>query len=310
MKILVNTKDLNREEWLKWRTRGIGGSDVSVIAGKNPFRSVYQLWLEKTGQLTPQEEENDYIHFGNVLEGIVKKEFSLRTGLRVRAKHALLQSEEHPFMLANLDGVINENGEQVIFEAKTASAYKEDIWKNGVPEEYLLQIQHYMFVTGAKKAYIAALVGGNHFYYHEVPRDDSMIADIIAMEEYFWNECVLARVEPKADGSKATTDYMNSRYPSAESEEPVMLPKECLQLCDEYDKLKEEIDILSEKQAEISNKMKRMLGHHSFGTVGDRRISWRNCSRTSFDQKRLEADNTELFKKYQKTTMYRRFMVA
>ena len=48
-KVLVKTADLSRADWLRYRTMGIGGSDVSVIAGINPYRSVYQLWLEKTG---------------------------------------------------------------------------------------------------------------------------------------------------------------------------------------------------------------------------------------------------------------------
>lgn len=161
MKVLVKTGDLTREEWLKWRTKGIGGSDVSVIAGINRFRSVFQLWLEKTGQAEPDGKETDFTHFGTVLEPVVKKEFTRRTGLKIRAKKALLQSEEYPFMLADLDGVIYEDGEMCIFEAKTASAYKQDIWEKGVPDEYQLQVQHYMAVTGAKKTYIAALVGGN-----------------------------------------------------------------------------------------------------------------------------------------------------
>ena len=44
MEVLVKTAGLSREEWLRWRTKGIGGSDVSIIAGMNPYRSVYQLW--------------------------------------------------------------------------------------------------------------------------------------------------------------------------------------------------------------------------------------------------------------------------
>ena len=153
-----------------------------MIAGINPYKSVYQLWKEKTGQIEPEEEENDFTHFGTILEPIVKKEFMARTGLKVRAKRMLLQSSEYPFMLADLDGVINENGKMCIFEAKTASAYKQEVWENGVPEAYLLQVQHYMAVTGAKKTYIAALVGGNRFFYHEVQRDDVLIGEIIRME--------------------------------------------------------------------------------------------------------------------------------
>ena len=157
MKVLVKTKNLSHTDWLRYRTMGIGGSDVSVIAGINPYRSVYQIWLEKTGQTEPAERDNEYTHFGTILEPVVRKEFTARTGLKVRQKHMILQSEEHPFMLANLDGVINLDGKMCIFEAKTASAYKLDDWQSDIPPEYMLQVQHYMAVTGAAKTYIAVL---------------------------------------------------------------------------------------------------------------------------------------------------------
>ena len=165
MKVVVKTKDLSREKWLKYRTKGIGGSDVSIIAGINHFKSVHQLWLEKTGQVEPEQTDSEFAHFGTLLEPIVRKEFMERTGIKVRQKHMLLQSSDYPFMLADLDGEINDSGEKAIFEAKTASAYKQEAWEEGIPAEYMLQIQHYMAVTGAKKTYIAALVGGNHFYH-------------------------------------------------------------------------------------------------------------------------------------------------
>ena len=191
MKVLVKTKDLSREEWLRYRTQGIGGSDVSIIAGINPYKSIYQLWLEKTGQIEPKQTESEFAHFGTLLEPIVRREFMDRTGLKVRQKFMILQSEEFPFMLADVDGIIKENGERVIFEAKTASAYKQDVWEDGVPAGYILQVQHYMAVTEAKKAYVAALVGGNHFYCHTVERDDEMIRKIITMESVFWKKMFL-----------------------------------------------------------------------------------------------------------------------
>lgn len=68
MKILAKTKDLSHEEWLKYRTQGIGGSDVSILAGINPFKSVHQLWLEKTGQVKLEEGDTEYTHFGTLLD--------------------------------------------------------------------------------------------------------------------------------------------------------------------------------------------------------------------------------------------------
>lgn len=41
MKVFAKTGDIERSEWLELRTHGIGGSDVSIIAGMNPFRSVF-----------------------------------------------------------------------------------------------------------------------------------------------------------------------------------------------------------------------------------------------------------------------------
>ena len=41
--IIADTKDMPKEEWLKHRQVGIGGSDASCIAGLNPWKSSIQL---------------------------------------------------------------------------------------------------------------------------------------------------------------------------------------------------------------------------------------------------------------------------
>lgn len=255
MRVVVKTNNLRREEWLKYRTGGIGGSDVSVIAGINPYRSLHQLWLEKTGQISPEETDNEYTHFGTLLEPIVRKEFVERTGLKVRQKHMLLQSEEFPFMYADLDGVINDNGETAIFEAKTASQYKAETWENGVPAGYILQVQHYMAVTGAKKTYIAAFIGGNHFVYHVIERDVIMIAKIIAMENHFWKHNVIGGVEPIPDGSDATTEYLNQKY-AVSNGKTIDLPQEAIAICEEYERLAKQLKEVENAKNSAANQIK------------------------------------------------------
>lgn len=309
MRILVKTAGMSREEWLHWRTKGIGGSDVSVIAGVNPFRSIFQLWLEKTGQVEPEETENDNTHFGNVLEPVVKKEFSKRTGLKVRAKRALLQSEEYPFMLADLDGVIYENGKMNLFEAKTASAYKQEIWEKGIPEEYILQVQHYMAVTGAEKTYLAALVGGNRFYWKVVRRDEQKIAEIIALEKAFWEKNVLAGKEPVPDGSGATTDFLNEKYASSNGN-TILLPEEALSLCRRYEELSGQLNELQDKKDAVSNQLKNFLKNNESGVIGEYRVTWKQVTSMTFDKKRLEKENHALYEEYLTKRQYRRLTVA
>lgn len=309
MEVLVNTKNLDRKEWLKYRTRGIGGSDVSIIAGINPYKSIYQLWQEKRGVSELEEVVSEPAYFGTVLEPVIKKEFTKRSGLKVRAKNMILQSSEYPFMLADLDGVIYENGEMYIFEAKTTSAYKAETWKDGIPAEYMLQVQHYMAVTGAKKTYIAALVGGNDFYYKEIARDDEMIEKIIAMEYLFWHENVLGGKEPMADGSKATTLYLNERYGNSNGTS-IELPDETLDLLDRYDEVSNRMNELKTEKDAISNQLKAYLGESESGHVGNRHVSWKQISKSDIDKKRLEKEQPDIFAEYTLNSHYRRLYVA
>lgn len=309
MRVLVKTNGMGREEWLQWRRMGIGGSDVSILAGVNKFRSVFQLWQDKTGQGQPEGEESEYAHFGTLLEPVVKKEFTRRTGLKVRSRKAILQSEEHPFMLADLDGVIYEDGDMCVFEAKTASAYKLETWEEGIPLEYMYQIQHYMAVTGAKKTYIAALVGGNHFIYHEAFRDERMIKGIIQMEQEFWETCVLGGKEPLADGSEATTRFLDGKYRHSNGD-AIELPEEALRLCSLYDGLSVQISELEKRKEAVTNQMKSYLKEHESGTVGSRRISWKTVSSTTFDKKRLQKEHKEIYDQYCVKSSHRRLTVA
>ena len=151
-KILVSTADMPYEDWLEYRKQGIGGSDASVVCGISRYKSPVELWMEKTGQL-PAQEAGEAAYWGTQLEALVRAEFTKRTGIEVKQIKQLLQSEDHPFMLANLDGIceVPDVG-PCIFEAKTASAYKAGEWEDTIPDEYALQLAHYMAVTGCHGA--------------------------------------------------------------------------------------------------------------------------------------------------------------
>ncbi len=122
--VLASTENMSHDEWLELRRQGIGGSDASVVCGINRYKSPMELWLDKTNQL-PCQEAGEAAYWGTILEPLVVSEFTKRTGIEVSRQEQLLQSKEHPFMLANLDGICEHpDYGKVIFEAKTASAYK------------------------------------------------------------------------------------------------------------------------------------------------------------------------------------------
>ena len=79
--VLASTENMSYEDWLEHRKLGIGGSDASVVCGINKYKSPVELWLDKTGQLPPQEA-GEAAYWGTQLESIVRAEFTKRTGDR------------------------------------------------------------------------------------------------------------------------------------------------------------------------------------------------------------------------------------
>lgn len=70
--VLVDTEGLTREEWLDWRRRGIGGSDVSAIIGLSPFRTARDIYYDKLGIAAVEEDEGNWVamEMGHLLEDI------------------------------------------------------------------------------------------------------------------------------------------------------------------------------------------------------------------------------------------------
>lgn len=95
-KVLVSTENLPYEEWLEYRRTGIGGSDAAVVCGISRYNSPVELWMEKTGQL-PAQETGEAAYWGNLLETLVREEFTKRTGIPVTKPSALLPERGTPF---------------------------------------------------------------------------------------------------------------------------------------------------------------------------------------------------------------------
>ena len=83
--ILVDTAALSREEWLDYRRKGIGGSDVAAIFGISSFHTGRDIYYEKTGVTRIEDQPDNWValEVGHLLEDLVAKIFSGQTGLPV-----------------------------------------------------------------------------------------------------------------------------------------------------------------------------------------------------------------------------------
>jgi len=305
--VLVSTKDMEREEWLKWRRKGIGGSDAAAVAGMDPWKSSVEVWLEKTGQIEPKED-TERMEAGRKLEPVIADWFQEKTGLKVWRRNAILQHPKYPFMIANIDRRIV--GRQEGLECKNTSEYMKGEWDGDkIPEMYQIQCQHYMAVTGYKAWWIAVLIGGNKFRYKRIERDEEIINYLIQIEKNFW-DLVKKGVPPEMDGSPASTEILKKMYPEAKPDSIIRLPLEAKELIAEYELASEEEKAAKERKEAAANKLKNLLGENELGLIEDRKVSWKTIISTRFDSRKFKKDHPDLYEKYAKESKYRRFMIS
>lgn len=306
--VLTSTNDLDRNEWLKERTKGIGGSDASVILGLNKWKTPFELWLEKTNQIPLNESQSEAAYWGTLLEDMVAKEFEIRTGKKVRRRNAMFQHPGYPFIIANIDRMVV--GEKAILECKTTSAYNADDWKNDeIPEAYIVQAQHYLGVLGPeyKKAYFAVLIGGQKFVWKEIERDDELIEMIFEAEKHFWHEHVEKNVPPRLDGSSAAEQYLKERYAKAEQGKLIDLKREYKDKIAEYLSLKATIKELDEQAKTLENEIKGELKDAEAGFAGNFKVEWKSIISNRVDNKKLKKDFPTVYEQVVKQSTYRRF---
>lgn len=264
------------------------------------------VFYEKTNSET-EDYDNESMRQGRDLEEYVARRFMEETGLKVRRSNAMYQSEEYPFMLANVDRLIS--GENMGLECKTASAYSADKWTgDSVPAHYELQCHHYMMVTGAKAWYLAVVILGKEFKYKKIERDEELIQNLITIEKEFWENHVLTNTMPDPDGSAISDDVIRRYFPSA-LKKTIPLPSDL----NEQLKRREEIVLLTKKltqeQNQIEQQIKLYMGEYEMAFNEHYRVSWSNVDAVRIDSKRLKEERPDLYQNFAKSSQSRRFTV-
>lgn len=140
----------DRAEWLEHRKKYIGGSDASSILGLNPWRSNVDLWLEKTGQVIPEDiSSKPYVQFGINAEPIIRQLFSLNyPQYKMRyVENWSFVNDCKPYAAVSMDGEITEivTGRVGIWECKTTeivSSMSKEKWTGKIPDNYYCQLLH------------------------------------------------------------------------------------------------------------------------------------------------------------------------
>lgn len=282
-------------EWHAVRSSGIGGSDAAAVLGLSKWKTPYQVWLEKRGEAAPIED-NEPMLWGRVLEPAIRQQYAERTGRTVRILDGMLRDETHPFMLANLDGVTDD---QRLVEIKTTRSAQEwgEPGTDEVPQAYLIQVQHYLSVTKLPVADVAVLIAGSDFRLYEVPADPELQGMIIEAEADFW-KMVQDGIPPaprSADDVRAI--YRKAREGSIEADEGVLGRIASLKM------LIDQRKAIEAQEDEAKLEIQKFMGHQDTLTYsGATLVTWKESKAPErFDAAAFKKAHPDLHRQFVKT---------
>lgn len=201
----------SREEWLKARGNTIGGSDASAIVGMNPYKTNEDLWLEKTGQIFPEDiGDKPYVKYGTEAEPLLRELFKLDFPQYqvFYEENNLFHNEKYPWGHYSADGwLLDENGRKGILEIKTTEilqSMQKEKWNQRIPDNYYIQCLHGLLIMDADfvilKAQLKTIFEGvpylqtKHYHIERVDVEDD-IKYLAAEEKRFW-DCVQSGRKP------------------------------------------------------------------------------------------------------------------
>ncbi len=266
--VLVNTDGLPREEWLEYRRKGLGGSDAAAVLGISPFRTACDLYYDKLGIVTADDQGNWVaIEMGVLLEALVARIFEKKTGLKVYQRKSMFQHPRYPWMLADLDYLVTlPDGTTAILEIKTTNYNARENWfyngKEIVPAYYEAQGRHYMAVMNINRVYYCCLYGNNEdeVLIRHIDRDMAYESELIALEDYFWHHNVLAKNPPPfTEDGDLIMDTLRRRFgPSDKDAPPVQFTPPQFAKVTRYMEMQQEKKIHDSEVKRLEKEMKRL----------------------------------------------------
>jgi len=297
---------MDRGLWLQSRKAGIGGSDAPAIMGLSAYKTPLQVFMEKRGEVDNSFYDNDVLEWGRRLEPVIRQKYCDITGLEVAVPQEIIRHPDHDFIIGTPDGLAVDR----VVEIKTANSM--DGWgeegTDQIPLNYLVQVQHYMMITGLPVADIAVLFPFANFKIYSAVADLELHALMVAKEFDFWHNNVLQGVAPD---------------PVSSEDARIMFPKstagiitggpEMVELHARLKALKEQEKDIEAQIEQAKTEVMAFIGEKD--TVADRDgrqlFTWKSTKPgEKFEKDKFKAEMPEVYRKYITTSApQRRFLI-
>lgn len=299
----------------------IGGSDIASIIGASPWKSIEQLYAEKTSPKKIENKPSLLMEIGTTLESLIKKKalehFERKhKEKKIQINPLNLTHPKYDFLKAHIDGILYINDKpSAILEFK----YSTRKWDT-IPKQYIVQTVFYqeMFqkILGTVlPIYLIKLTPYGDFEIKTVHKNDfykwHLGENLITEAKLFWEMHVKPKIpvynwfKSHSDISCAPIDPSN---PSTELindnmiDNTIIANEKHYNLYKQYTKLNEEEKAIKKQKDEIKNQIMHFLTKEKKDTLlsfnKKQLIKISTMKRNVLDTKALKEKEPEIYSKY------------
>jgi len=292
-------------EWLalRWKDEEglarISASVAAAIHGSHPYVTAADLAAELMAAEPPQpKEQNSAMKRGTTLEGPIRDWSAEMLGCELSEPQEMYVYEEDGVRLIATIDAVSEDG--TIHEIKTSRKR----WTGELPDMWYWQGIQQAICSGADKIVWCIFDSDLDLKFHtQTVTSDEKQVHIEACRKF------LSFVDMGMFPDDVIPSYENvsSLNPHA-TDGSVELSPDTASLVKQLTKTKAMISELEEHASALQAAVCQDMGDKSYAMVdGVVVATWKNVSRTSFDQKKFEKEHPALYQKYKKQTTYRQF---
>lgn len=275
------------------RRTWLGGSDAAVVLGVDPYRTLVDLWLEKTGLAVTKLDDvrrAAVLARGRRLEPVIREMAidKLRAAghqVKLLAKNRRYRDAKHRFLSAEIDFELELDGEEVNGDAKSVSHFVRDEWgepgSEDVPIHYAAQFMHGLMVHPRRRqrTLVAALRSLDDVDLYWTRRDDVTIEAIRERELRFWHDNVKAKLPP----APTSLDDIRGLFPKSRPANIEATPEIAAKVAELREIAKQQKD-LAERETVLRFQIGQYMGDHALLTSGVRDLmSFEEQARSHFD---------------------------
>lgn len=269
-------------DWLKWRSLGLGASDISVILRSNPYKTPLQLWEEKCGFSSGPPMTSAMEH-GIKNEPIARSWINKHMDLNLEP--LCVEDDEISYIRASLDGYDAERN--VICEIKcpiSKVVIEKARNKQLIHDYWFHQMQWQIMIMKPKRAIFAIWDYQNQCCVHvEMFGEENLHFVMRKKAKEFWHRVQIGKA-PEA---------LNKDYITLEDEGLIPLFQEYQDLCDREKMIKE-------GKQEVKNKIVDFGDDGNFKAHGYKVT--RMQPRTTYEMEQMRLDGIDIDKYSRKNT--------